>query len=156
MCIINLRPMGNSQENIHVDQVRGGTGKYFMGSAWYYLVAWTINRSLEPPYLWGGLGICKGYFAAMLHVHQRYQYSEYLRYMRRFERAQFVLGKDRALARENSRVHRVGAPRRRWIALRPHSPFRLEDQVPTRPFNCVNSSGRNWQRRSRRSGRTFG
>ena len=155
MRIIILRPVGNSQENFHADQVHGGAGKYCMGPSWYSLAASTINRSLELTYLRGGLGICKGYFAAMLHGHQRYQYSEYLRHMRRFEHAQLVLGKDRALVGEYSRVHRVGAPRRRRIALRPHSPFRLEDQVPTRPFNSVNSSGRNWQRRSRRSGRTF-
>ena len=111
MRIIHLRPMGSSQENIRVGRVRWGRGKYFMGSAWYYLLASAVYRSLEPPYLWGGLGICMGYFAAMLQRHPRYHSPEYVRYLRRFEREQLFRGKRCALARENSRIRVVGSPR---------------------------------------------
>ena len=108
--IVHLRPMGSSQQNIRIGRVRWGRGKYFMGSAWYYVVASAIYRSLEPPYLMGGLGILWGYFKAMVTGHPRYQNPEYRRYLRRFERAQLLRGKRRALADENQRIRRGAAP----------------------------------------------
>lgn len=104
MRIIHLRPMGSSQENIRVGRVRWGRGKYFMGSAWYYVLASAIYRSLEPPYLYGGLGIMWGYLRAWITGHPRYENPAYRRYLRRFERNQLLLGKARALRRENERV----------------------------------------------------
>lgn len=109
MRIVHLRPMGSSQDNIFVGRIRWGRGKYFMGSAWYYLVSSAIYRSFEPPYLLGGLAICIGYFRALLTGHRRYDNPAYRRYLRRFERAQLLLGKRRALARETARVRRLGA-----------------------------------------------
>jgi len=108
--IVHLRPMGSSQQNIRVGRVRWGRGKYFMGSAWYYVMASAAYRSLEPPYLLGGLGILWGYFKAMVTGHPRYQNPEYRRYLRRFERAQLLRGKRRALAEENERIRRGVAP----------------------------------------------
>lgn len=104
MRIIHLRPMGSSQENIRVGRVRWGRGKYFMGSAWYYVLASAVYRSMEPPYLYAGLGLLKGYFQALLTGHRRYENPEYRRQLRRFELAQLLLGKRRALARVNQRV----------------------------------------------------
>lgn len=106
MRIIHLRPMGSSQENIRVGRVRWGRGKYFMGSAWYYIVASAIYRSLEPPYLHGGLGILWGYLRALLTGHPRYENPAYRRYLRRFERNQLLMGKRRALRLENQRIRR--------------------------------------------------
>lgn len=102
--IIHLRPMGSSQENIRVGRVRWGRGKFFMGSAWYFVLAAAAYRSIEPPYLLGGLGILWGYFRAMLTGHSRYDNPEYRRYLRRFERAQLLRGKRRALAVEDARI----------------------------------------------------
>lgn len=110
MRIIHLRPMGSSQQNIRVGRVRWGRGKYFMGSAWYYVMASAAYRSIEPPYLLGGLGILWGYFKAQLTGHPRYENPEYRRYLRRFERAQLLRGKRRALAEENQRIRRGPAP----------------------------------------------
>ena len=104
MQIIHLRPMGSSQENIRVGRVRWGRTKYFMGSAWYYVLAVAVYRSIEPPYLYGGLGILYGYFRAWFTNHPRYNNPEYQRYIRRFEFRQLVLGKSRAIERENARV----------------------------------------------------
>lgn len=111
MRIIHLRPMGSSQQNIKVGRVRWGRGKYFMGSSWYYVLASAIYRSMEPPYLYGGLGICWGYLKAWFTGHARYENPEYRRYVRRFERSQLLLGKGRALDRENARVRSLGGPR---------------------------------------------
>ena len=104
MRIIHLRPMGSSQENIRVGRVRWGRGKYFMGSAWYYVLASAVYRSLEPPYLYGGFGIMWGYLRALITGHPRYENPAYRRYLRRFERNQLLMGKGRALQRENERV----------------------------------------------------
>lgn len=107
MRIIHLRPMGSSQQNIYVGRARWGRGKYFMGSAWYYVLASALYRSIEPPYLIGGMGILFGYVKAVLTGHDRYDNPACRRYIRRFERAQLLLGKSRALAAENDRVRRV-------------------------------------------------
>jgi len=121
--IVHLRPMGSSQENIRVGRVRWGQGKYYMGSAFYYVLAAAAYRSVEPPWIWGGLGITWGYLKAAAGGHPRYANPEYRRYLRRFERAQLTMGKRRATERENARIRRAGPPKAR---LRPEAPSRSE------------------------------
>lgn len=118
MRIVHLRPMGSSQENIRVGRVRWGRGKYYMGSAFYYVLAAAAYRSIEPPWFWGGLGITWGYVKAAASGHPRYANPEYRRYLRRFERAQLALGKRRATERENERIRAAGPPkgRARYVA----------------------------------------
>lgn len=111
MRIVHLRPMGSSQQNIKVGRVRWGRGKYFMGSAFYYVLASAAYRSMEPPWIWGGLGITWGYFKAMIEGHPRYDNPEYRRYLRRFERNQLLMGKKRALERENARLREHFEPK---------------------------------------------
>ncbi len=113
MRIVHLRPMGSSQENIRVGRARWGRGKYFMGSAPYYVLAAAAYRTLEPPWLLGGGGILYGYVKAAIGGHPRYENPEYRRYLRRFELAQLVLGKRRATERENARIRREGPPKAR-------------------------------------------
>lgn len=105
MRIIHLRPMGSSQQNIFVGRVRWGRGKYFMGSAWYYVLASALYRSIEPPYIVGGIALFFGYLRALITGHQRYDNPQYRRYLRRFELAQLMRGKARALREENQRVY---------------------------------------------------
>jgi glycosyltransferase involved in cell wall biosynthesis len=119
MRIVHLRPMGSSQENIRVGRVRWGRGKYFMGSAFYYVLAAAAYRSVEPPWIWGGLGITYGYAKAALTGHPRYDNPEYRRYLRRFERSQLLFGKRRATERENDRIRRAGPPKARVVAVKP-------------------------------------
>lgn len=119
MRIIHLRPMGSSQENLRVGRMRWGRGKYFMGSAFYYVLAAAAYRSIEPPWLWGGLGITWGYLKAATSNHPRYSNPEYRRYLRRFERAQLALGKRRATARENERIRTAGPPKARQQHTKP-------------------------------------
>ncbi len=109
MRIIHLRPMGSSQQNIIVGRVRWGRGKYFMGSAWYYVLASALYRSIEPPYVIGGIALFYGYLKALFTGHQRYDNPAYRRYLRRFERSQLFQGKARALRQENERVARASA-----------------------------------------------
>lgn len=111
MRIVHLRPMGSSQENLRVGRVRWGRGKHFMGSSFPYVLAAAAYRSLEPPWLVGGGAILYGYVRAALVGAPRYANPEYRRYLRRFERAQLLLGKKRATERENARIRRAGAPK---------------------------------------------
>ena len=105
--IIHLRPMGSSQQNIWVGRKRWGRGKYFMGSAWYYVLASALYRSIEPPYIVGGIGIVWGYLLAALGGHARYDNPEYRRYLRKFEFRQLFTGRKRALAKENDRIREL-------------------------------------------------
>lgn len=111
--IVHLRPMGSSQANIRVGRVRWGRGKFYMGSAFYYVLAAAAYRSVEPPWILGGLGITWGYLKAAASGHPRYANPEYRRYLRRFERAQLALGKRRATELENARIRRAGPPKAR-------------------------------------------
>jgi len=105
MQIIHLRPMGSSQKNILVGRVRWGRGKYFMGSAWYYMVASALYRGIEPPYIIGGLALFYGYLKALFTRHDRYDNPKYRRYLRRFEFSQLIRGKQAALEIENARIY---------------------------------------------------
>ncbi len=92
--------------------MRWGFGKYFMGSAWYYVLASSVYRMLEPPYLQGGLNIFRGYLRALGKGEKRYDNPAYKRYIRRFELAQLVAGKGRATRWENAKIRR-GTPKAR-------------------------------------------
>ena len=105
MRIVHLRPMGSSQQNILVGRVRWGRGKYFMGSAWYYVLASAIYRSIEPPFIIGGIALFYGYLRAMTTGHKRYDNPQYRHYLRRFELWQLLRGKAHALEAENRRVY---------------------------------------------------
>lgn len=113
MRIVHLRPMGSSQQNIHVGRRRWGRGKYFMGSAPYYVLASALYRTLQPPWVVGGANLAWGYLRAALEGHPRYANPACRRYLRRFERDQLLFGRRRTLERENLRIRREGPPKAR-------------------------------------------
>jgi biofilm PGA synthesis N-glycosyltransferase PgaC len=106
MRFVHLRPMGSSHGDILEGRKRWGRGKYFMGSAWYYVLASSVYRMLEPPYVRGGVNIFRGYLTALRKGESRYDNPAYQRYVRRFELEQLVVGKGRAARWENARVRR--------------------------------------------------
>jgi glycosyltransferase involved in cell wall biosynthesis len=109
--ITHLRHMGSSDRGIWVGRLRWGRGKYFMGSALYYVVAVALYRTIERPFLIGGLGILWGYLAAALRRDPRMADQNYLRYLRRFERYSLFFGKSRTTARENDRIRSQKPPK---------------------------------------------
>lgn len=117
MRIIHLRPMGSSQQGIRVGRLRWGRGKYFMGSAWYFILASALSRLMHPPRIVGAIGILSGYVKAWWSGHPRYENPAYRAYLRRFERVQLFVGKRRAIERESLRIRAAGPPR-----LRPRPP----------------------------------
>lgn len=110
MRIVHLRPMGSSDRNILVGRLRWGRGKYFMGSAWYYVLAAALYRTIDRPWLVGGLAIAWGYGTAAVRRRPRYDEPAYRAYVTRFERAQLLMGKGRATDLENARIRRRGLP----------------------------------------------
>ena len=62
--VIHLRRMGSSQQSFWEGRLRWGRGKYYMGSRWYYVLAVSIYRMFERPFVVSGVGILIGYIRA--------------------------------------------------------------------------------------------
>lgn len=101
---IHLRQMGSSQRSIWEGRLRWGFGKYFMGSAPYYVAAVAFYRMFEKPYIVGGWGILWGYLKAMLSGAPRFENKEFRRFLRRFELQSLFLGKRRTVNRHHQRI----------------------------------------------------
>lgn len=101
---IHLRQMGSSQQSLWVGRLRWGFGKYFMGSAPYFIAAVTVYRMFERPYVVGGIGILWGYLKAMLGRAPRFENEEFRRHLRRFELESLLLGKRRVTDKYHRRI----------------------------------------------------
>lgn len=93
--VVHLRPMGSSQGGLWKGRRRWGGGKWFMGSAWYYVLAVSLYRMAEPPYVIGGVGILVGYLEAAIRGSKRFDDSNFRRYLRRYELRSLLLGRRR-------------------------------------------------------------
>lgn len=101
---IHLRQMGSSQHSIWVGRLRWGFGKYFMGSAIYYVAAVAFYRMFEKPYIIGGWGILWGYLKAMFGKVPRFENMEFRRFLRRFELQSLLFGKRRTVDRYHQKI----------------------------------------------------
>jgi biofilm PGA synthesis N-glycosyltransferase PgaC len=104
MRFIHLRPMGSTQGDVIAGRQRWGRGKYFMSSAWYYVLAASVYRMKDYPRVKGGANIFVGYMKSMWAGQHRYDNPLYQREVRRFELMQLVLGKGRAARIVNKRI----------------------------------------------------
>lgn len=95
--VIHLRQMGSSDKGVWTGRLRWGRGKYFMGSAWYYMIAVSLYRMLEKPYFIGGIGILTGYFQALFRREKRYDNPRYMKFFRQFELESLIFGKHRTM-----------------------------------------------------------
>ncbi len=101
---IHLRQMGSSQHSLWVGRLRWGFGKYFMGSALYYVAAVALYRMLEKPYVIGGWGILWGYLKALFGGIPRFGDAEFRQFLRRYELESLLCGKRRAADRYHRRI----------------------------------------------------
>ena len=101
---IHLRQMGSSQHSLWVGRMRWGFGKYFMGSAVYYVAAVALYRMFEKPYVIGGWGILWGYLKAMTARAPRFENREFRRFLRRFELQSLLFGKRRTVNRYHQKI----------------------------------------------------
>jgi hypothetical protein len=76
-----------------VGRLRWGFGKYFMGSAPYFVAAVAVYRMFEKPYVVGGWGIFWGYMKAMLSNAPRFGDVTFRRFLRQFELRSLIFGK---------------------------------------------------------------
>lgn len=106
---IHLRQMGSSQHSLWVGRLRWGFGKYFMGSAWYYVAAVALYRMFEKPYIMGGWGIFWGYVKAMIEGVPRFENLEFRRFLRRYELISLLIGKRRAADLYHNRIRDVSS-----------------------------------------------
>lgn len=85
LAIKHLRQMGSSFKSIYHGRLRWGRGQYFMGTRPLYLLAITVFRMGERPWIVGGLCIMAGYVQAALGRQVRYDDLEFRRYLRRWQ-----------------------------------------------------------------------
>lgn len=104
--IIHRRRTGSSDVSFWEGRKRWGRGKYFMGSAPYYVLATSIYRMFERPYVVSGVGILWGYLLAAFQRSPRYRDEQYVRHLRRYELSALLLGRRRTLNRYNDRIRR--------------------------------------------------
>lgn len=109
--IVHLRQMGSSQQSVWVGRLRWGFGKYYMGSALYYVAAVAFYRMFEKPYFVGGWGILWGYLKAMFTGASRFENMEFRRFLRRFEFQSLLLGKRRATDRYHRKIRQLDLQR---------------------------------------------
>lgn len=110
--VVHLRQMGSSHKGVLHGRVRGGQGKWRIGSSPWYLLATAIYRCGDKPYVIGALAMTYGYFKAMLTGAERMNDPAYLRHLRRYEWRALVRGKKRTLREydERSRRGHAGVP----------------------------------------------
>jgi poly-beta-1,6-N-acetyl-D-glucosamine synthase len=82
---VHLRPEGSSQKNIYTGRMRHGYGQYFMGTGLLYMVASTIYRMNEKPYVLGGLATLLGWIKSALQGKSRYEDLAFRKFLRQYQ-----------------------------------------------------------------------
>jgi len=105
--LIHCRQMGSSDRNILVGRIRGGEGKYFIGLSWWYVLATTVYRMADRPYVIGALCMLYGYLRAPFHGIKRYGDRTYLRSLHSFEFDALTKGKRKAVELRDTRITEI-------------------------------------------------
>ena len=83
--IVHLRQMGSSHRSIWHGRCRWGRGQWFMGTHPLYLLGIAAWRTMERPWVVGGLGILWGYAMAALRREPRYAAAGFRRHLHRWQ-----------------------------------------------------------------------
>lgn len=102
--VVHLRQMGSSHKGLLHGRVRGGQGKWRIGSSPWYLLATAVYRMADPPLIVGSLAMTAGYFGAMFRGIDRMRDPEYIRHLRRYEWSALFRGKSRTLREYDARI----------------------------------------------------
>jgi len=94
---VHLRPMGSSQTSWWAGRVRHGRGQWFMGTGFTYMLASSVFRMTQRPYVVGGIGMLWGWLRSAVRRDPRYGDLEFRRFLRRYHRRALLVGKRRAL-----------------------------------------------------------
>ncbi len=82
---LHKRIMGSSHKGLLHGRMRWGRGQYFMGTHPLYVIAIGVYRSMERPFLFGGLAIILGYVLAYCKGFARFEYPGFRRNLRRWQ-----------------------------------------------------------------------
>lgn len=104
--IVHRRLMGSSQQSIWHGRVRWGRLKWYQGSALYYILAVSAYRLFERPFVIGGVGILWGYLRSWMARAPRFDYPDFRRALRRFERLSLLRGKSKAIETFERKIRR--------------------------------------------------
>jgi glycosyltransferase involved in cell wall biosynthesis len=85
--LIHHRLMGSSDKSVFTGRVRLGRGIWFMGYHPLYAIASGLFRTHERPYVIGGLIIIASYFWAAIRREPRFEDSEFIRELQRWQLA---------------------------------------------------------------------
>lgn len=94
---VHLRPMGSSQENIRAGRMRHGFGQYYMGTGLLWMIATSVYRLNEKPYVIGGGYILWGWLKAYLKRLPRYEEPGFREFLHKYQLRALVHGKKKAI-----------------------------------------------------------
>jgi glycosyltransferase involved in cell wall biosynthesis len=88
LAFIHLRIMGSSHRSIYTGRIRWGRSLYYIGTHPIYLLVACVYRSLEYPYIVGGILIFFGYISSWIRKDTQYEYPGFKKSVRawQFER----------------------------------------------------------------------
>ncbi len=99
---VHLRPMGTSHKGWWTGRARHGFGQYFMGTGPLYMSASALFRMARPPLFVGGLAMLWGYTKSFLTGKPRYEDAEFRHFLRQYQNACLLRGKERATREYNA------------------------------------------------------
>ena len=111
---IHLRPMGSSDAGIIRGRKRHGSGQYFMGTSFLYMICSAIFRMAKRPRFVGGLAMLWGYVSGFLSRKRQLSDPLFRRFLRRYQYWCLLVGKRRATARMNNQSEGTWRARREW------------------------------------------
>lgn len=88
--IFHSRLMGSSYRSVYSGRLRWGRGQWFMGSAWWYVLASAVFRMAERPFVIGGFLIFIGYIGGCIFGDQRYEFAGFRESLRRWQRTRLI------------------------------------------------------------------
>jgi poly-beta-1,6-N-acetyl-D-glucosamine synthase len=95
----HLRPMGSSDKNVLRGRRRHGHGQYFMGTSLPYMLASTVRRIAQPPFVVGALTMLWGYLASWATRRPRFEAPGFRPFLRRYQWGAMLRGKRRTIER---------------------------------------------------------
>lgn len=104
--VVHRRMMGSSHRGVLHGRMRGGEGKWRIGSSPWYLLATMVYRMVDPPPVVGALAMAYGYFRAMVRRVPRQSDPAYLKFLRGYEWRALFLGKNRTTAKYHEAIRR--------------------------------------------------
>ncbi len=105
---IHLRPMGSSQTGILTGRRRHGYGQYFMGTGFIYMLANSVNRINEKPFLLGSVAMLWGWLESAAKGLPRYEEPGFRTFLRRYQWRALLVGKKRAVEEVTSASGHAG------------------------------------------------